>query len=119
MRISYYEKGPILGLLFDIELRRMTDGKRSLDDLMRLLYRRYYLELKRGFTEQEFWAAVEEVAGQPVDTLRKYVDTTAEIDYDSIINHAGLRLDRNSWKLVRMEHPDKSQLRLRRQMWGE
>ncbi len=119
VRISYYEKGPILGLLFDIELRRMTDGKRSLDDLMRLLYRRYYLELKRGFTEQEFWAAVEEVAGQPVDTLRKYVDTTAEIDYDSIINHAGLRLDRNSWKLVRMEHPDKSQLRLRRQMWGE
>ena len=119
VRISYYEKGPILGLLFDIELRRMTEGKKSLDDLMRLLYNRYYLEKKRGFTEQEFWDATEEVAGAPVPLLHKYVETTEEIDYDAILNQAGLRLDRSQWKLVRLEKPTKAQAKLRKQMWGE
>lgn len=119
VRISYYEKGPILGLLFDIELRRMTQGKKSLDDLMRLLYNRFYLEKKRGFTEDEFWAAAEEVAGAPVPLLRKYVDTTAEIDYDTILSPAGLCLDRSTWKLQRIEKPTKAQLKFRKMMWGE
>lgn len=119
VRISYYEKGPILGLLFDIELRRLTNGKKSLDDLMRLLYNRYYITLKRGFTEQEFWTTTEEIAGQAVPLLRKYVDTTEEIDYDFILNQAGIRLDRKNWKLTKLEHPNQSQLKLRRLMWGK
>ena len=119
VRISYYEKGPILGLLFDIQLRSMTGGSKSLDDLMRLLYNRYYLEAGRGFTEQEFWSAAEEVAGQPLPLMRKYVDTTAEIDYEAILNLAGLTLDRSNWQLKWMERPDKSQLKLRRQMWSK
>ena len=116
VRISYYDKGPILGLLFDIEIRRMTQGKKSLDDLMRLLYNRYYLELKRGFTEQEFWSSCQEIAGQELTLLRKYVDTTAEIDYDGILNQAGLYLDRSAWQLKRLEHPKKAQLKLCREM---
>lgn len=119
VRISYYDKGPIIGLLFDIELRRMTGGQKSLDDLMRLLYNKYYLDLKRGFTEEEFWTAAEEVAGQPMLMLRKYVDTTAEIDYDGILCHAGIRLDRSTWRLKRMEKPTKAQQKLYRQMWGD
>lgn len=56
VRINYYFKGPMVGLLLDIDIRRRTQQQRSLDDVMRLLYQRYYLELKRGFTEEEFWA---------------------------------------------------------------
>lgn len=119
VRISYYDKGPILGLLFDIELRRLSGGKRSLDDMMRLLYNRYYIDAKRGFTEQEFWTAAEEVAGQQLGTLRRYVDTTEEIYYDAILCHAGLQLDRSQWQLRWMEHPSKEQMRLRLQMWGQ
>ena len=117
VRISYYEKGPILGLLFDIQLRHMTEGKKSLDDLMRLLYNRFYLKAQRGFTEEEFWSAAEEVAGEPLPLMRKYVNTTAEIDYDSILNHAGLRLDRSDWRLKWMEHPNKAQKKLRMLTW--
>ncbi len=116
VRISYYDKGPILGLLFDIEIRHMTNGKKSLDDLMRLLYNRYYKELKRGFTEEEFWATAHEVAGQELSLLRHYVDTTDEIDYDSILNHAALHLDRSNWQLVRMAKPNKAQKKIAKEM---
>ena len=83
VRISYYIKGPVLGLLFDIQLRELTKGKKSLDDLMRLLYNRYFLKEKRGFTEEEFWASAEEIAGVPLPTLRKYVDTQVEGQFKS------------------------------------
>lgn len=98
--INYYFKGPLVALLMDIELRHMTDGKRSLDDLMRLLYWRYYVKRGRGFTEAELWAAMTEVAGGDVSRLRQYVDTTVEIDYDAILNLAGLRVDRSEWKIL-------------------
>ena len=97
--ISYYVKGPVIGLLFDATIQRMTGGQRSLDDLMRLLYNRYYREQGRGFTEEEFWACAEEIAGGPVPELRRYVDTTDEIDYESILTPFGLTLDRTTWTL--------------------
>ena len=97
--ISYYDKGPILGLLFDCRIQTLTDGEKSLDDLMRLLYSRFYVEKGRGFEEEEFWAAAEETAGSSLDDLRRYVETTDEIDFDSILTPCGITLDRETWHL--------------------
>lgn len=116
VRISYYEKGPILGLLFDIDIRRKTGGQKSLDDLMRLLYNRYYLEQQRGFTEEEFWQTCAEVAGEPMTLMRRYVDTTDDIDYDEILSSAGLNIDHQTWQIGYMEKPTKAQLKLCREM---
>ena len=99
--ISYYVKGPVIGLLTDAWIQASSGGTKSLDDLMNLLYRRYYKEKGRGFTEEEFWASVEEVAGKEAGGIRRYVDTTEEIDYDSILEPAGYHLDRDSWELTR------------------
>ena len=33
--VSYYEKGELLGMLLDLEIRRRTSGAKSLDDVMR------------------------------------------------------------------------------------
>ena len=118
VRISYYDKGPIIGLLMDIDIRRKTDGEKSLDDLMRLLYYRYYKELGRGFTEEEFWQSASEVAGEPLELIRRYVDTTDEIDYDSILADAGLKIDRH-WYLSMVEKPKKEALRLREGLLGK
>ena len=115
VRVNYYFKGPIVGLLLDIDIRRRTDNKKSLDDVMRGLYYRYYKELKRGFTEEEFWKLAEEVAGQPLKDIRKIVDTTTDIDYDSYLNFAGLKIG-DYWRIVRMENPTPEQLRFRKAM---
>ena len=116
VRISYYIKGPVLGLLFDAQIRTLTKGKKSLDDLMRLLYNRYCKQLNRGFTEEEFWAAAAEVAGEKLDLLRRYVDTTDEIDYNQILNPIGLYLDDNL-NLKFMEKATKEQVQLRQAMF--
>lgn len=116
VRISYYNKGPILGLLFDIDIRRKTNNEKSLDDLMRLLYNRFYIEKQRGFTEEEFWESCAEIAGQSLTQMRQYVDTTDEIDYENILASAGLQLDRTTWTLKTLDNPTKEQKKLCKQM---
>jgi len=110
--ISYYKKGPIMGLLLDIDIRQKTDGQRSLDDVMRLLYNRYYRELQRGFTEEEFWSLTEEVAGQSMQTIRRLVDTTDEIDYAHWLDAAGLYIDYDSRSIRRVEKPTRTQKKM-------
>ena len=43
-----------MGFLLDAKIRRATAGKKSLDDVMRLAYKRYAGE--RGFTPEQFRA---------------------------------------------------------------
>lgn len=109
VRINYYFKGPIIGLLMDIDIRRKTQQQYSLDDVMRLLYNRYYRQLQRGFTEEEFWDACAEVAGEPLDDVRRLVDTTDEIDYAAYLEEAGLCVDTTAWAIRRMPHPSSEQ----------
>lgn len=99
--ISYYVKGPVIGILLDCQIRTMTGGEKSLDDLMNTLYWKYY-KAGRGFTEEEFWSDAEEIAGGSLAVIRRYVDTTDEIDYEPILNPAGLALDHESWTLSRL-----------------
>ena len=109
VRINYYFKGPVIGLLLDIDIRRKTQQQKSLDDVMRLLYNRYYLELQRGFTEEEFWSACAEVTGQPLTEVRHLVDTTDDIPYADYLTDAGLRIDTTSWAILPVENPTPAQ----------
>jgi len=89
--VSYYLKGGLIGLLLDLEIRNRLQGK-SLDDVLRLLYRKFYRELDRGFTEAEFKAACEEVAQGPLDRFfDEYCYGTVELDIARYLGYAGLR----------------------------
>src|SRR5262245_47652317 len=59
--VSYYNTGNVIGLLLDAKIRRLTQGRRSFDDVMKLAYRRYSGD--RGFTAVEFRRTAEEIAG--------------------------------------------------------
>lgn len=91
--ISYYDKGPAVGLLFDFAIRHHTQNKRSLDDVMRTLYRKYYLRLKRGFTEDELKEVIVQTAGAPLTELFDYIYTTKEVNYNKYLAYAGLTID--------------------------
>ena len=91
--ISYYDKGPVVGLVFDFKIRQATNNKKSLDDVMRFLYKEYYQKKKRGFTEEELENAFESVAGVSLDEEFEYVTTTKELDYPKYFNYAGLKID--------------------------
>jgi predicted metalloprotease with PDZ domain len=88
--VSYYVKGEVAGFLLDARIRSATGGSKSLDDVMRLAYRRYAGE--RGFTPEEFRATAEEVAGVGLaDWFRKAVASTEELDYAEALDWFGLR----------------------------
>lgn len=90
--ISYYDKGPVVGLLLDIAIRKASANKQSLDEVMRFLYYNYYKKLKRGFTDAEFQEACEKAAGESLNEVFEYVYTAKEIHYDKYLHPAGLKL---------------------------
>ncbi len=88
--VSFYLKGSILGLLLDLTIRDATDGAAGLDDVMRLLIDRYYEE-GRGYPEDGFQAAAEEVAGRSLDEFfARYVAGTDELPYAETLETVGL-----------------------------
>jgi len=92
-QISYYDKGDLIGTVLDLSIAEATKGEKHLDDVFRLLYDKYYLGLKRGFTDQEFQDAVAQVAGRRYDDFfRDSVYGTKTLDYATVLGYAGLGL---------------------------
>ncbi len=100
--ISYYNKGELLGWLLDLDIRAKTGGRKTLDDVMRLMWQRfwlgrttsYYLQ-GHGYTVEDFRQAVETVAGSSyADFFRRYVAGVDELPYDDVLGRVGLRLTR-------------------------
>src|SRR5207253_6130788 len=60
--ISYYLKGGVVALLLDLEIRARTAGKRTLDDVMRLLWTRFG-KVGKGFADENVQSLAEEGAG--------------------------------------------------------
>jgi len=90
--ISVYEKGSLLGLILDLQIRHLTQNKKSLDDVMRTLYEQYYKKLNRGFTEKEFREVAEKTAGQSLPEFFDYVNTTKELDFKKYFFYAGIEV---------------------------
>ena len=90
--ISYYDKGPIVGMLLDLAIRNASNNQFSLDHVMRVMYKTYYQQLQRGFTDAEFQAACEQMAGKSLATEFEYISTTKELDYQKYLGYAGLTL---------------------------
>jgi predicted metalloprotease with PDZ domain len=88
--ISYYDNGAMLGALLDIAIRRGSHGAKSLDDVMRALYRKYYREKQRGFTDAEFRAECESAAGDALAEIFEYAATSKEMDYPKYFAWVGL-----------------------------
>jgi predicted metalloprotease with PDZ domain len=91
--ISYYDKGPVLGLMLDFKIRHETKNNKSLDDVMRLLYTEFYKQKKRGFTEAEFKTACETIAGTSLHEFFEYIYTVKAPDYPKYFLYAGLAID--------------------------
>lgn len=95
--ISYYDKGFAVCLLLDLKIRQETQSKKSLDDVMRTLYKKYYKAKKRGFTDKEFRKVCESIAECSLDELFNYASTTVSVDYQKYFTYAGLSIDTISY----------------------
>jgi len=92
-QVDYYDKGSIVGLLLDLEIRKLSKGTKSLDDVMRYLYTEFYKK-DRNYTPADFQKASELMAGASLeDFFAKYVRGREELDYNASLAAAGLRLE--------------------------
>jgi len=91
--VSYYDKGAIVALLLDLEIRRLSNGARSLDDVLRALYNDFF-KRNRNYTPADFQRAAERAAGASLEEFfRRYVRGREELDYNAALSGVGLRLD--------------------------
>jgi predicted metalloprotease with PDZ domain len=99
----YYPKGSLAGLLLDIMIRDASDNRRSLDDVMRELYRTTY-KAGKGFTGQDWWGAVSRAAGGKRFGFFEQccIDGREPFPYDSVLPLAGLRLVTDSTRVPRI-----------------
>ncbi len=90
----YYPKGSLAGFALDIMIRDASDNRRSLDDVMRELYRTTYKAGGRGFTGAQWWAAVSKAAGGRsfADFAAKYVDGREPYPWAQLLPMAGIRI---------------------------
>lgn len=90
--ISYYNKGAMLAVALDITILHANDGEKRLDDVLYTAYQHFYINLNRGFEEQEFKELAEKIAGIPLDEIFQAVYTTDELDFNSYFNKVGYEI---------------------------
>lgn len=89
-RVSYYVKGAVVGFLLDAKIRELTNNQKSLDDVMRMMYQRH--SGPTGFTDQQFNAIVNEVAGSDLNGwLNQHIEVAGELEYSAALNWFGLQ----------------------------
>jgi predicted metalloprotease with PDZ domain len=89
---QYYPKGSLAGFMLDVLIRDGSDNRRSLDDVMRELYRSVYKK-GRGFTATDWWPAVSRAAGGRSFTEfnARYIDGRDPFPWGDVLPRAGLR----------------------------
>jgi predicted metalloprotease with PDZ domain len=93
--ISYYVKGAVIGFLLDANVRRLTEGSKSLDDVMHAMFAKFSSE--RGFSGEDFRSSVADAVGAAKGRemrawLARALETTAELDYADALAWFGLRM---------------------------
>jgi predicted metalloprotease with PDZ domain len=95
--VSYYQKGALIGLALDLSLRCATRGRRSLDDVMRLLWQRWKEAGAeyRGVEEAEVAAAIVEATSVDLGrTLQEWTEGTRDPDFTQLLSPFGVSCHR-------------------------
>ena len=96
--VSYYVKGSLVALCLALHIRSRTRGRKSLDDVLRLMWRRRGIG-GGGVGDDEVEAIAEEASGLP---LRAFFDlavrSTAELPLERLLATHGIRMRRRAAK---------------------
>lgn len=86
--VSYYTKGGVLANVLNMIIIGETNGEKSLDDVLRLLYNEKYLASNVGFSDAEFKSACEKIAGKDLTNLfENSIYGTQTLDYAQYFNN--------------------------------
>lgn len=90
--LSYYNKGLVVGLLLDVEMRRLSSNKVGLDDLIRALLKQSE-DTGKGFSDGEIERLASQLTGSDMTGFfERSLRTTNELDYQATLPSAGLKV---------------------------
>ncbi|PIW60444.1 peptidase M61 [Shewanella sp. CG12_big_fil_rev_8_21_14_0_65_47_15] len=90
--ISYYTKGALFALYLDLTLRSETQGKYTLDAVMKILWQEYALQ-NRGTTDHCHQKIVERLLGRDCQDLFAYLDNTDDIPLGPLLAEFGVEFN--------------------------
>ncbi len=94
--VSYYQKGAMVALALDLTIRQLTQGGRSLDDVMRALWVTYG-KSGQGVPEGGVQRVAEETAGCTLGAFFAHaVDGTSDLELVPLFDFVGIDL---TWKI--------------------
>ncbi|MCA3220073.1 MAG: M61 family metallopeptidase [Burkholderiales bacterium] len=97
--VSYYQKGSLVALALDLTIRAATQGRKSLDDAMRLLWKQCKAAGAdyAGVDEDGILAAAEEATGLKLARqLREWTEGTRDPDFAQLFAPFGIRVERRA-----------------------
>ncbi len=90
--VSFYGKGALASLVLDMELRRRTGNARSLDDVMRALYKRFPLG-GPGYTPEDLAGIASQIAGTDMGPVfAAHIRGTEPLPLEEALATVGLEL---------------------------
>lgn len=93
---SPHVQGELLGTMLDVYIRNITNGKYSMDDVMRKMFENF--SGKTGFTGEDIERMVHEVCDCEVHTFfEQYVRGKKQIDFNKYLQLIGVHMDL-SWQ---------------------
>jgi predicted metalloprotease with PDZ domain len=88
--VSYYQKGYLVSLALDLEIRHRTENRASLDSVLRLLWTEYG-KVGKGVGEGDLQPVAERASGLSLtEFFDRYVRGTDELDLNRFAGYAGL-----------------------------
>jgi predicted metalloprotease with PDZ domain len=100
--VSYYVKGSLVALCLDLTIRLRTKGKRSLDDVMRLMWQRfgqnfYSSTAPQGLAEDAFANVLEQACGIDLtQEIQEWAYDSSPLPTSSLLEEFGVSTTRRS-----------------------
>ncbi len=90
--VDYYARGAVAAWLLDVEIRRRTGGKGTLDEVLRRAYAKYSGE--KGYSPAQLRTVASDVAGESLDAwFESQVERPGELRYEEALRWLGLRFE--------------------------
>lgn len=88
--VSYYTKGALIALALDLTLRHLSEGRCSLDDVMKECWQRFG-ETGEGMPERGFESVAASVSGTELgDFFERYVRGTSDLPLRQLLEEVGV-----------------------------
>lgn len=97
--INVYSKGALIGLCLDILIRKESDGRQGLQDVINTLTQKYGKD--RPFKDDELFSDIEVLTSPKVrEFIDMYIDGPNRIPYDKFLSEIGLQLESTPYQVA-------------------